>query len=51
MEILTSKMAEKEKMVTELQNYKENDPEVIETVKRETLTAHEAANRWTGGIL
>lgn len=48
MESLARKTTEKDKMALELQDYKENDPEVIESIKEETVTAHEAANRWTG---
>ena len=50
MELLAKKTAEKEKMAIELQAYRENDPEVIEGMKQEILTAHEAANRWTGRL-
>ena len=35
-------------MMSELQAFKDQDPEVIEAIKKETDTAHEAANRWTG---
>ena len=35
-------------MMSELQAFKDQDPEVIEAIKDETNTAHEAANRWTG---
>lgn len=48
LEALTCRANEKEKMVLELQAYKENDPEVLEAIKQETSVAHEAANRWTG---
>ena len=41
---------EKSQLDTELERYRECDPEVIEEVKQETKTAKEAANRWTGRL-
>jgi len=38
-------------MKEELQAFKENDPEVIESVRKDTAVAHEAANRWTGNSM
>ena len=35
-------------MMSELQAFKDQDPEVIEARRQEKNTAHEAANRWTG---
>ena len=45
---LAEKTRQKEQMMSELQAFKDQDPEVIEAIRQETNTAHEAANRWTG---
>lgn len=51
---LLKDLAEKEelcqKLKTELDGYKECDPEVLEKMVEETSIAHEAANRWTDNI-
>lgn len=51
MKLLAEKTKQKEEMTTELQAYNDQDPEVIESIKHETHTAHEAANRWTGELV
>ena len=47
-------LAEKEtlnrELEKELEKYRECDPEVLENLKKETLTAKEAANRWTDNV-
>lgn len=47
-------LAEKEllhkEMETELERLKECDPEVLESMKKETLIAREATNRWTDNV-
>lgn len=48
MKKLTKKTTERDDLLKELQTYKENDPEVLENMKKEAKVAHEAANRWTG---
>ena len=45
---LAKKEAELHVLKTELEKYRECDPEVMEKMKEETQTAKEAANRWTG---
>ena len=41
----------KEKLLVELEKYKACDPEVMELMKQQTLTAKDAANRWTGNTI
>ena len=48
MSALSTKQAEKTKLLEELERYKECDPEVMEQMKVEAVVAKEAANRWTG---
>jgi hypothetical protein len=36
------------RLQSELEKYKECDPEVMEQMKKEAIIAREAANRWTG---
>lgn len=45
---LSIKQEEKKTLQTELEKYKECDPEVMEQMKKEAIIAREAANRWTG---
>lgn len=45
---LSEVKSETSKLESELEKYRECDPEVIEAVKQETKVAKEAANRWTG---
>ena len=45
---LANKTAERQELVTQLEKYRECDPEVLEQVKQKTKVAMEAANRWTG---
>jgi len=40
--------AKKEEMLKELKAFRENDPEVLEKIKKDSQVAHDAANRWTG---
>ena len=47
---MSTGQAEKKELETELERYKECDPEVIEEMKKETKMAKEAANRWTGKL-
>lgn len=35
-------------LTTQVQKYRDCDPEVLEEVKRQTVVAKDAANRWTG---
>ena len=51
MEELTKRQAEKDQICKELEKYRECDPEVIQSIKDQTLEAREAANRWTGKSL
>ena len=51
LESLNEKKSQMHELTNELEKYRECDPEVMEEMKRETLTAKEAANRWTGGWL
>lgn len=44
------KLLEKKRLLAELESYKECDPEVMEEMKRESVIAIEAANRWTGSL-
>lgn len=44
------KLLEKKRLLTELDSYKECDPEVMEQMKKESLIAVEAANRWTDNV-
>lgn len=45
---LSNAQTEKSRLETELERYRECDPEVIAEVKQQTQVAKEAANRWTG---
>ncbi|XP_041349028.1 meiotic nuclear division protein 1 homolog [Gigantopelta aegis] len=47
---LASKKDERQKLASQLEKYRECDPEVLEKIKKETTTAMEAANRWTDNI-
>ncbi|XP_050411217.1 meiotic nuclear division protein 1 homolog isoform X2 [Patella vulgata] len=47
---LANKQEEKVKVLATLEKYRECDPEVLEQVKKETVVAKEAANRWTDNI-
>ena len=40
----------KEELKKELEVYAENDPELVERLKKETEQAKDAANRWTDGV-
>ncbi len=48
---LTGRKECKEKLLAELEKYKACDPEVMELMKQQTLTAKDAANRWTGNAI
>lgn len=41
---------EKELLLTELQRYKDNDPQALEEMKKEIGMAKDAVNRWTDNI-
>ena len=45
---LDERKREKEELTKELEKYRECDPVVLEQVKKESVVAVEAANRWTG---
>ncbi len=45
---LSSVKSEVAGLRTELERYRECDPEVMQQMKEETVVAKEAANRWTG---
>jgi hypothetical protein len=45
---LAKKEAELQTLQTELNKYRECDPEVMEKMKEETAVAKDAVNRWTG---
>jgi len=47
---LASMQQERQALLTDIQKYRECDPEVMQTMKDETVTAHEAVNRWTDNI-
>ncbi|XP_038059612.1 meiotic nuclear division protein 1 homolog [Patiria miniata] len=51
---LLSTLAEQEqensRLKAELEKYRECDPEVLEEVKKQTLVARDAANRWTDNV-
>jgi len=40
----------KSKLMAELEEYRECDPEVLEQIQKQVHTAKEAANRWTGTL-
>ena len=46
---LSNAKAESERIEAELEKYRECDPEVMEQMKQDAITAKDAANRWTGG--
>ncbi|CAL1534401.1 unnamed protein product [Lymnaea stagnalis] len=50
LEELSKRQAEKSSILSELEKYKESDPEVIKKQKHEAEQAKEAANRWTDNI-
>lgn len=45
---LTEKENEVNVLAKEIEKYRECDPEVMEQMKKEAVTAKDAANRWTG---
>ncbi|XP_046360312.2 meiotic nuclear division protein 1 homolog [Haliotis rufescens] len=47
---LTDVRGKRQSLVTELEQYKECDPEVLQQVKVDTVVAKDAANRWTDNI-
>ncbi|XP_074085208.1 meiotic nuclear division protein 1 homolog [Macrotis lagotis] len=47
---LTSLRQQKEQLKTELEKYKECDPEVVEEIRQANKVAKDAANRWTDNI-
>jgi hypothetical protein len=47
---LEEKKSLHKKLSAELEEYKSCDPERVETLKKETRTAVESANRWTDNI-
>lgn len=47
---LSAAQAEKKNLRAELEKYKECDPEVMESMKKEIVIARDAANRWTGKL-
>lgn len=53
-EELMSKLSDlerdRDKVLAELEKHKDCDPEVLEEVKKQTLVAKEATNRWTDNI-
>lgn len=50
MKELAKKETVSQEMTKELEKYRECDPEVLENLKKETLMAKEAANRWTDNV-
>lgn len=48
---LAQKEEELAQLNSELQKYRECDPEVMQEMKEETVVAKDAANRWTGIVL
>ncbi|XP_022110506.1 meiotic nuclear division protein 1 homolog isoform X2 [Acanthaster planci] len=50
MKTLAVQEQENSRLKAELEKYRECDPEVLEEVKKQTLVAREAANRWTDNI-
>ncbi|KAK3085027.1 hypothetical protein FSP39_023053 [Pinctada imbricata] len=47
---LEEKRAVVSRLSTEIEKYRECDPEVIEGVQKQTVVAKEAANRWTDNV-
>ena len=45
---LSEKQAKCEQLRQEVEKYRECDPEVMEKMKEDAVTAKDAANRWTG---
>ena len=45
---LSNAKAESDRIEAELEKYRECDPEVMEQMKQDAITAKDAANRWTG---
>ncbi|XP_013794197.1 meiotic nuclear division protein 1 homolog isoform X1 [Limulus polyphemus] len=41
---------EKEELKEEIQKYKDSDPDVLESIKKQTEIAKEATNRWTDNV-
>lgn len=48
LEQLTQKTEERDGLLQQIQAYKDNDPEILEKMQKESSIAHESANRWTG---
>lgn len=48
---LEEKKQEKTSLLKEIEKYRECDPEVLESVRKQTGEAKEAANRWTGSFI
>uniref|UniRef100_A0AAR2JKR8 Meiotic nuclear division protein 1 homolog n=2 Tax=Pygocentrus nattereri TaxID=42514 RepID=A0AAR2JKR8_PYGNA len=47
---LQSLREQREKLRTELEKYKECDPEVVQEMRKENITAKEAVSRWTDNV-
>ncbi|MCJ8749061.1 hypothetical protein PDJAM_G00171860 [Pangasius djambal] len=47
---LTSLRGQRETLRAELEKYKECDPEVVEEMRKENVTAKEAVSRWTDNV-
>ena len=50
LEELTSLKEKKASLEAEIQKYKDSDPELIETLKKEIELSKQSANRWTENI-
>lgn len=50
LEDLTKLRAQRDEMLSQLQRFRDCDPEVLESVKEQTAVAKEAVNRWTDNI-
>ena len=48
---LAEKRTEKSELLSEIEKYRECDPEVVECVRQDGVISKDAANRWTGHYL
>ena len=51
MKNLAEKRTEKSELLSEIEKYRECDPEVVECVRQDGVISKDAANRWTGQYL